>query len=1038
MSDDEGLGDLFGGAEETPTYPLQSLSICRQALAEEGVTYNYFSPLLHLFDNITSTETAAADEARLRQRLVRLAPPPLEVRYRDKRHSLWGHKLWNAAKYLVKRMDQRMIDVRGKAVLELGAGLGVPTLAAYRNGARLCVVTDYPDADLLDIIALNVEANCQPGDVDADVRHELETLARQQLAAGGSGGGGDVEAVPAAQVAAAVRTRCHVEPLLWGKKEHIEAVLQHTTGGAGYDVVLLSDILFNHVCNDDLADTLAAVLAKNPRAAGYCVFSHHRAYKQLHDFEFFDKCVRRGLHYEQLDEQDYPMMFPEDRGPVSVRQPVKCYKITRRYDDAGCGVDASQRFDVVLQGTGMVQALLSAALARNGLKVLHCDGEDHYAAAMSTFDHSGFLAYLSRPPTAHTDAACAPEVFVDRLADAVPDARRRRRYAIDVLPMCYMARGPLLRRLVSSGMSRSLECQHVHRLLLLQHPATTTSTTTATTTTATTTTTAMEVPLTRAGVFGNTAVNLFDKRRMMRFVKDVEASVAEQLHAKTANPADDPTVANTSMAAEAAAAEAAALFASAAQSTPHITLTEVLQRKYNLAGTALDVVSLMGMMDVLPSAPSTAEPPLVRSVDMVRDLLLSTGAFDGRSPYLTTSFGAAEVPQNLCRLSAVWGGTFVLRRSLRGIAVDEEKEQQYAVLSNGQWVPATVIVAPAELVAADSLSFSVQDWYYDVLKEHELGRTPLLLLPSTTTTTTATEQAREVAQGDGDTTSLAQQQQQQQQPEVVRLSRVVLATKSAPLFTLAALQAAGVVEVDAARDYTAAAPIITALVREPQTQAVVWLVQQSFASDHAPAPVEDADAYGDGTGGPCVLHFTADASLLSQAQLRAYVMRFYVADPASEAPWRGYRVREDDVVLAAAFTIDSRDVAQRGVVPLPVEVPSETRWTHSFGWEESTKLRRANEHDRRHLLHETAADDAGGETAAAGPPCSAATRASQLCRASEHFHLVQVPSLLPNVVYDGHYVQVAEAAHARVLAALGRRQDGDAHASAFLAPLPPE
>ncbi|KAG5509111.1 hypothetical protein JKF63_06120 [Porcisia hertigi] len=1048
MSDDEGFGDLFGDADKTSEYPLQTLSISRQALAAEGTTYPSFTPLFDRFDNITSTETAVADMERLSQRIMRLAPPPLEVRFREKRHSLWGHKLWNAAKYLVKRMDERMIDVRGKSVIELGAGLGVPTLAAYKNGARLCVVTDYPDADLLDIIALNVRANCAAGDVDADVKCEMEERARQHLSRSG-----DFDTVPADQLEADVTTHCFVEPLLWGKSEHIEKVMQYTTGGAGYDIVILSDILFNHVCNDDLADTLATLLAKNPRAAGYCVFSHHRAFKQLHDFEFFDKCVRRGLHYEQLDEQEYPMMFPEDRGPESVRQPVKCYKITRRYDNAGCGLDASLRFDVVLQGTGMVQSILSAALARNGLKVLHCDGEDHYGAAMSTFDHAGFRQYLSQTTSPLTSPFDAPNVFIDRIVEDVPEARRRR-YLFDVLPMCYMASGSLLRHLVSSGMGRSLECQHVHRLLFLHHSRTTSA---GDASAAAAATTAMEVPLTRASVFGNTAISLLDKRRMMHFVKDVEASVAEQLHAKTANPADDPSVLNTSIAAAAAFAEAALIFTRETRSNPQITLTELLQSKYELSGTALDTVSLMGTMDILPStknvngtckSAASAEPPLVQSVEMVRDLLLSTGVFDGKSPYLTTSYGAAEVPQCMCRISAVWGAFFVLRRSLRGIAIDEDKETQYAVLSNGQWVPAKVIVAPVELAANNLLSYGVQDWYYDFLKEQEQGRTPLIQSPegqaSAPASTEETNHVKQKEQEAADEAATASASP----TTAVRFSRVVLATKTEPLFSLEALRDAGVILVDDARDYTAAAPIITAFVREPRTQAVVWIMQQSFASDQAPARFSASESEGGDTCDPCVLHFTADASQLSQAQLHDYVMHYYTSAVKSKGQ---YSVHHDDIIFAAAFTVDSREVALRGVVPHPVEVPSETRWTHPFGWEESTKLRRANEKDRQHLLHHGASAECASPLTALTPGRSAAARAAELCRGSETFRLVEVPTLLPNLAYDGHYLQQAEMAYKGVLSALdlptaatatpaagtgGNEEVAGAYA--FLKPLPPQ
>lgn len=46
--------------------------------------------------------------------------------------------------------------VKGKTVLELGAGGGLPSLVCALNGAAQVVVTDYPDADLIENLRYNV------------------------------------------------------------------------------------------------------------------------------------------------------------------------------------------------------------------------------------------------------------------------------------------------------------------------------------------------------------------------------------------------------------------------------------------------------------------------------------------------------------------------------------------------------------------------------------------------------------------------------------------------------------------------------------------------------------------------------------------------------------------------------------------------------------------------------------------------------------------------------------------------------------------
>ncbi len=66
--------------------------------------------------------------------------PPLQIRLIG-HHSLWAHCLWNASVVLSRFIDQGQVAVRGRSVLELGAGAAVPSIVAALNGAthvRLC------------------------------------------------------------------------------------------------------------------------------------------------------------------------------------------------------------------------------------------------------------------------------------------------------------------------------------------------------------------------------------------------------------------------------------------------------------------------------------------------------------------------------------------------------------------------------------------------------------------------------------------------------------------------------------------------------------------------------------------------------------------------------------------------------------------------------------------------------------------------------------------------------------------------------------
>jgi nicotinamide N-methyltransferase len=47
--------------------------------------------------------------------------------------------------------------VNNKTVLELGAGAGLPSLVCALNGAARVVITDYPDADLIENLRYNID-----------------------------------------------------------------------------------------------------------------------------------------------------------------------------------------------------------------------------------------------------------------------------------------------------------------------------------------------------------------------------------------------------------------------------------------------------------------------------------------------------------------------------------------------------------------------------------------------------------------------------------------------------------------------------------------------------------------------------------------------------------------------------------------------------------------------------------------------------------------------------------------------------------------
>ena len=63
--------------------------------------------------------------------------------------------LWRSGVALARALDA--IDLRGRRVVELGCGLGVPSLAAARGGAEVLATDAYPEP--LELLARNAAAN---------------------------------------------------------------------------------------------------------------------------------------------------------------------------------------------------------------------------------------------------------------------------------------------------------------------------------------------------------------------------------------------------------------------------------------------------------------------------------------------------------------------------------------------------------------------------------------------------------------------------------------------------------------------------------------------------------------------------------------------------------------------------------------------------------------------------------------------------------------------------------------------------------------
>ncbi|GAW02647.1 nicotinamide N-methyltransferase [Lentinula edodes] len=228
-------------------------------------------------------------------------------------HPLWGHHLWNSALSVASYLEQHPSLFHNKNILELGAGGALPSLVAAESGARKVVITDYPDPDLIQNIECNVEEN-----VD---------VARK----------GNVA----------------VQGYVWGHSIHpLLASLQNESNSNEdlFDLIILSDLIFNHSQHDSLFKTCRLALKPSPNASTFpsnddateassptsvlepsllVFYTHHRPHLAHRDMEFFEKARDQGWHCVEVVTQKFDPMFPEDPGEEEVRATVHGWLLTR-------------------------------------------------------------------------------------------------------------------------------------------------------------------------------------------------------------------------------------------------------------------------------------------------------------------------------------------------------------------------------------------------------------------------------------------------------------------------------------------------------------------------------------------------------------------------------------------------------------------------------------------------------------------------------------------------------------------------------------
>lgn len=208
--------------------------------------------------------------------------------------------------------------MENRTVLELGAGAGLPSLTAALHKARQVVVTDYPDAELIENLRHNISANISPSSTSSS--SPSNGSYKRNITAQGYVWGGPIEPL----TAHLSNAKTSLDGAAAGdEKPGTEEKAQK------FDLLILADLLFNHSEHSKLLNTVQRTLKRSADAQALVFFTPYRPWLLEKDLAFFELARESGDFVVEkiLEHEMEKVMFEEDRGDEKLRRTVFGYSL---------------------------------------------------------------------------------------------------------------------------------------------------------------------------------------------------------------------------------------------------------------------------------------------------------------------------------------------------------------------------------------------------------------------------------------------------------------------------------------------------------------------------------------------------------------------------------------------------------------------------------------------------------------------------------------------------------------------------------------
>ncbi|GMF60816.1 unnamed protein product [Phytophthora fragariaefolia] len=336
-------------------------------------------------------------------------------------------------------------------------------------------------------------------------------------------------------------------------------------------------------------------------------------------------------------------------------------------------MDASLKeseYDVVLVGTGMVEGILAGWTKNENIAPRNFgDEEENDQVASKT----GKIAAVDGgtqqvlPMKSSFECRLLEEGFADE-ATKESLLRQSSSFSIDVNPRLMLSSEQLVEILISSGVGRYLEFAAIERTYVHFQPAVSG----AKTAEGAESDTVWEVPCSKKDVFQSKLLGIVEKRQLMKFLQFVaDYGETHILH-------EDVKTKNERTLALGRALKRPQNKASQADGDAELEkyldrpFQELLEKHFKLSSKLQQVVVYcVG----LASFPATKNQISAREgLEAVYRYVASIGRFTGTA-FLAPLYGISELAQSFCRLSAVYGGIYVLRAPIDGFVLDTQTNE---------------------------------------------------------------------------------------------------------------------------------------------------------------------------------------------------------------------------------------------------------------------------------------------------------------------------------------------------------------------------